>query len=95
VPDGSVLTFLDRLDALQSSPRRQATRAADHAALALLERRGVATPAIRQRMRHLVGQLKSSLDDEHDGAAVTTAAAEAVQPALAAAHRANLVALKR
>ena len=49
----SVALLLDRLDALESSPDREATRAADHAALATLEKRGIG-PAERQRLRELV-----------------------------------------
>jgi hypothetical protein len=49
----SVATMLDRLDALESGPDRQATREDDHAALATLAARGY-TPEERQRLRGLV-----------------------------------------
>jgi hypothetical protein len=37
----AVMTFLERLNALESAPDRKATRKVDHAALALLEQRGI------------------------------------------------------
>jgi hypothetical protein len=49
----SVATLLDRLDALEGAPERKATRKADHAALALLAKRGV-DEAERKRLRELV-----------------------------------------
>ena len=49
----SVSTLLDRLDALESSPDRQGTRAADLAALETLATRGY-TKAERDRLRALV-----------------------------------------
>ena len=49
----AVEQFLDRLDALQSSPERESTRAADHAALATLDKRGVTTQA-RKTARELI-----------------------------------------
>lgn len=49
----SVSTLLDRLDALESAPERQATRQADEAALATLAARGY-TKAERERLRALV-----------------------------------------
>jgi hypothetical protein len=49
----SVTTMLDRLDALESSPARQATRVADQAALATLAKRGI-TSELRKHLRELV-----------------------------------------
>jgi hypothetical protein len=49
----SVKTLLDRLDALERSPERKATRKADLAALKTLEGRGI-TRAERERLRELV-----------------------------------------
>ncbi len=49
----AVSMFLDRLDALESSSDRKASRKADHAAMATLERRGV-TKEARKEARHLV-----------------------------------------
>jgi hypothetical protein len=49
----SVSTFLDRLDALESSADRKATRKADHASLETLAQRGV-TKEQRKEMRTLV-----------------------------------------
>lgn len=59
----SVKNLLDRLDVLEGSPDRQATREADHAALATLERRGLGT-AERKRLRGLVqkAQAASAVD---------------------------------
>jgi len=48
-----VSTLLDRLDALESSPEREATRAEDHGALELLAKRGI-DKAERLRLRGLV-----------------------------------------
>jgi len=45
----SMSKFLGRLDALENSPEREATRTADHAALAILESRGL-TKAERVRL---------------------------------------------
>jgi len=49
----AVGVFLARLDALGNSPERKATRKADHAALATLERRGV-TEETRKQAKQLV-----------------------------------------
>ena len=54
-----VSTFLDRLDALESSPVRKASRKADHAALELLAQRGV-TGDQRKQMRSLVKWIEST-----------------------------------
>jgi hypothetical protein len=51
--------LLDRLDALEGSPDRQATREADHAALATLERRGLGA-AERTRLRGLVQKAQAA-----------------------------------
>lgn len=61
--------FLDRLDALRSSEARKATRAADHAALAMLAERGIHPE--RARLRKLVEQASSyaPADDNQDDAA--------------------------
>ena len=50
--------FLDRLNALESSPERKSTRKADHAALATLGRRGI-TVQDRKRMRHLIHMIEN------------------------------------
>jgi hypothetical protein len=50
----TMTTYLDRIDALESSPERAATREADHAALQTLEQRGIGK-AERARLRHLLG----------------------------------------
>lgn len=55
----AVSTYLDRLDALESSPDRKSTRKADHAALAALEQRGV-TKEQRKEMRSLVKWIEST-----------------------------------
>lgn len=49
----SVGTMLDRLDALEEGAERKASRKADHAALATLDKRGI-TKAERKRLRQLV-----------------------------------------
>jgi hypothetical protein len=49
----SVSTLLDRLDQLESAPERQATRAADQAAVVTLASRGI-TPVVRQHLRELI-----------------------------------------
>ena len=54
----SVETFLDRIDALESSPDRAATREADLAAIATLESRGI-TAAVRAEMRAKVAIAKT------------------------------------
>jgi hypothetical protein len=48
-----VATFLDRLDALESSADRKSTRKADHAALEVLAKRGI-DKAVRSHLRQLV-----------------------------------------
>ena len=61
---GSVLTvgrLCDRLDALEGAPEREATRAADQAALATLAGRGI-TSAFRAELRGLV-QVASSFSE--------------------------------
>ncbi|AGP35225.1 hypothetical protein SCE1572_12285 [Sorangium cellulosum So0157-2] len=49
----SVKTLLDRLDALEKSPKRKATRKEDHAALETIAKRGI-TKEERSRLRQLV-----------------------------------------
>lgn len=49
----TVTTLLDRLDDLESSPEREATRQDDHAALATLSERGIGKEE-RERLRSLV-----------------------------------------
>lgn len=56
-----IITFLDRLDALESSPDRKATRKADQAALDTLEVRGLGVEE-RKRLRKLVKIVQSSPD---------------------------------
>jgi hypothetical protein len=68
-----VNTFLARLDALESSPERAATREADHAALATLAARGV-TPAERTRMAALVREAEVLHDDGSPDASELSAA---------------------
>lgn len=51
----AVKTLLDRLDAIESSPERAATREQDHAALALLARRRL-NPERRAQLRALLAQ---------------------------------------
>lgn len=48
-----VARLLERVDALESNPEREATREADQAALATLAQRGL-TPAVREHLRQLV-----------------------------------------
>ena len=55
----AVATFLDRLDALESSADRKTMRKADHAALAVLEQRGI-TKEQRKEMRTLVKWIEST-----------------------------------
>ncbi|HEY1959999.1 MAG TPA: hypothetical protein VGH28_30530 [Polyangiaceae bacterium] len=55
----AVATFLDRLDALDSSPERKATRKADHAALDLIAQRGI-TKDERKQMGALVEWIEST-----------------------------------
>lgn len=56
-----VITFLDRLDALESGAERKGTRKADQAALATLEKRGIG-PEVRKHLRKLVKTVRSSPD---------------------------------
>jgi hypothetical protein len=59
----SVTRFLDRLDALEGAPDREATRAADRAALATLAQRGIDAKE-RARLRALLAQAEAlSADD--------------------------------
>lgn len=51
--------FLDRLDALESSPKRKSTRRDDHAALATLVKRGI-TEQARKAARHLINVIESA-----------------------------------
>ena len=55
----AVATFLDRLDALESSPERKGSRKSDHAALELLAQRGI-TSEQRKEMRTLVKWVEST-----------------------------------
>jgi hypothetical protein len=55
----SVTTMLDRLDALESNPKRKETRTKDHAALELLATRGL-TAAERKRLRGLIETAQSA-----------------------------------
>lgn len=60
---GSVLgtlTFLNRLDDLERAPEREATREADHAALAALAERGI-DKSERARMRKLVATVQEGV----------------------------------
>lgn len=57
----SVRTFLDRLDELESSPEREATRDVDHAALAKLADRRIG-PEERARLRGLIAAATGSPD---------------------------------
>jgi hypothetical protein len=67
----SVSIFLDRLDALETSPDREATRADDHAALATLAQRGI-DASERQRLRALLAHAQGlpSLDGVADPAQI-------------------------
>jgi hypothetical protein len=71
----SVRTFLDRLDELESSPDRTATRKEDHAALQSLVPRGI-DPAQRARLRALVEQSEQPTEqgESPDPAAASKAA---------------------
>jgi hypothetical protein len=55
----NVRHLLDRLDALEAGPEREATREADHATLATLATRGV-TPRLRAELRDLVNAAQSA-----------------------------------
>ena len=56
-----VKLFLDRLDALDGDPTREATREADRAALETLAKRGIGTEE-RLRLRELVAQAQQAAD---------------------------------
>ncbi len=72
----SMATFLDRLDALEASPERKATRAADRAALATLATRGL-TADERARLRALVDvAMNVDAAEDDDGAATDVARTE-------------------
>ncbi len=60
-----VATLLDRLDALEKSPERKATRKADQAALDTLAKRGIPT-AERARLRALVTTAMTAAKAEED-----------------------------
>lgn len=60
-----VATLLDRLDALEKSPERKATRKADQAALDTLTKRGIPT-AERARLRALVTTAMTAAKAEED-----------------------------
>ncbi|MFS8071398.1 MAG: hypothetical protein ACMG6S_33930, partial [Byssovorax sp.] len=60
-----VATLLDRLDALEKSPERKATRKADQAALDTLAKRGIPT-AERARLRALVITAMTAAKAEED-----------------------------
>jgi hypothetical protein len=60
-----VATLLDRLDALEKSPERKATRKADQAALDTLTKRGIST-AERARLRALVTTATTAAKSEED-----------------------------
>ncbi|HEX4516235.1 MAG TPA: hypothetical protein VH054_21960 [Polyangiaceae bacterium] len=55
----AVVAFLDRLDALESSPERKTTRKVDHAALETLDKRGL-TKEQRKEMRATVKWIEST-----------------------------------
>jgi hypothetical protein len=57
----TVKLFLDRLDALDGDPAREATREADRAALETLAKRGIGTEE-RLRLRELVAQAQQAAD---------------------------------
>jgi hypothetical protein len=78
-----IVTFLNRLDSLESGVERKATRRADRAALDTLARRGVTTVE-RERLRALVIAAQSSpeisdADLEGDAAATTAKAKRDVE----------------
>lgn len=60
-----VATLLDRLDALEKSPERKATRKADQAALDTLSKRGI-TAAERARLRALVATATTAAKAEEE-----------------------------
>ncbi len=55
----SVTMFLDRLDALDSSPERKSSRKADHAAIATLSQRGITSDS-RKHLHQLVKLIETS-----------------------------------
>ncbi|HEU4411791.1 MAG TPA: hypothetical protein VFS43_41505 [Polyangiaceae bacterium] len=72
----SVKNLLDRLDALEKSPARKATRAEDRAALETLAKRGI-TPQERARLRALVNAAQTAAELRPDERADDDAAAKA------------------
>ena len=72
-----VLTFLDRLDELEKSADRKATRKQDHAALETLAQRGFDDKE-RKRLRALVNVVQSSPDVAADESAAEEARQEAL-----------------
>lgn len=72
---GSMATFLDRCEALESSPDRKATRKADHAALALLEERGIT----RAARKHLRARVDLASVDAEAGAVVEVPSVDAAK----------------
>lgn len=82
----TVATLLDRLDALESSPDRAATREADKAALATLAQRGI-DRTIRERLAELVLIAQSARAPEVPEPAPTTAARDAALLELRAWYR--------
>jgi len=74
-----VATLLDRLDALEKSPERKATRKADHAALDTLTKRGISA-AERTRLRALVttAMTAARTEEEASPTADDTAPTEAL-----------------
>ncbi len=61
-----VMTFLDRLDALEKSPERKSTRKEDHAALETLAKRGIDENE-RAHLRKLTKIVATSPDLDLDG----------------------------
>jgi len=78
-----VKTLLDRLDALEKSPERKATRKEDHAALATLSARGI-TAKERARLAELVQTAHSTTEIEAPDEAGKAAREEAYVKALGA-----------
>jgi hypothetical protein len=91
----AVAHLLDRLDALESSPARAATRAADHAALATLSARTI-TPEYRAELRALVNIAQTATESRAPSATPTPDATAALPEAqrIAAAREAALLALR-
>ncbi|MGK3966866.1 hypothetical protein WMF38_22155 [Sorangium sp. So ce118] len=69
----SVKTLLDRLEALEKSPARKATRKDDHAALETLAKRGI-TKEERSRLRQLVDVASGAGTADEDEEAIGDAA---------------------